>query len=172
MLVRLELSSVRIFCTQFAVLYRRIIYQCGEYSLFCVLDISFDLILEQESIPVRYELPACQPYVLHNEQVRSRLNVSWRWVGAGAWRKIPVQWCPMSWGWGEGGRGPCTMRSHIRGYLYSEVHVDGSLYGEAQCIVGNSNIGPPLVDTMTDSHDDWKHYLPVTSLTGGNNATK
>ena len=137
MLVRLELSSVQIFCTQFAVLYRWIIYQCGEYSLFCVLDLSFDLILEQESIPVGCEPLACQPYVLHNKQVRSKCL---RGMGSG-------------WG-GGGGESPYIDVPCLRGgkwleqgSLYSEVHIRGSLYGEVQCIME-----PPPMNRMTKRH--------------------
>ena len=120
MLVRLELSSVRIFCTQFAVLYRWIIYQCGEYSLFCVLDLSFDLILEQESIPVGCEPPARQPYVLHNKQVRSKCL---RGMGSG-WRR------------GEG-ENPCTLMSHVLGV--------GSGWSRGPCTVRSISEGPCMV---------------------------
>ena len=49
--------------------------------------------------------------------------------------------------------------------LYSEVpYLEGGLYGEFQCIMGNANIGTLCEDTGTPN---WKHYLPTTSLAGG-----
>ena len=70
------------------------------------------------------------------------LNMS---EGVGLGRGVTVQRCPMSGL--EGGRvaggGP--------GWLER-----GSLYGEVQC-------------RMIDRHTGLKHYLPTTSLPGGNN---
>ena len=147
MLVLRELSSVPIFCTLFPVLYSGIIYQCGEYSLFCVLDLSFDLILQQESIPVGSEPPVCYLYVLHNEQVRSKLNVSGGGESERGWEK-----------------NPCTVRSrvlggydrsHRRGSLYSDVRVMGSLYGEVQCLMGKWSHGTSQwIEWRTDTSEN------------------
>ena len=41
----------------------------------------------------------------------------------------------------------------------------GGMYSEDQCIMGNDDIGTPL---WTGRHK-WKHYLPATSIAGGNN---
>ena len=66
---------------------------------------------------------------------------------------------PIFGGWGLGGRlGGGVLRSHVllqRGW---------ALYSEAQCIMGNGHMGPPL---WTD-RQVLKHYLPVKSkwLTG------
>ena len=50
------------------------------------------------------------------------------------------------------GMGPCT---------------EGPVYTEVQCIMDNGNMGTPT-NRMMYKHD-WKHYLPATSLVGGNN---
>ena len=42
----------------------------------------------------------------------------------------------------------------------------GSLYCEVQCIMNNDHMVPPLT-RQTDAQD-WKHYLPGTSLAGSN----
>ena len=45
----------------------------------------------------------------------------------------------------------------------------GGLYSEVHLIIGNGTMGYPTpVCRMADRHY-WKHYLPSTSLAGGNN---
>ena len=39
----------------------------------------------------------------------------------------------------QGLGGPCRVRSKLNRFS----HVLGSLYGEVQCVVGNSHVGPP-----------------------------
>ena len=46
--------------------------------------------------------------------------------------------------------------------------VQGALYSELQCIMGNGHMETSLVDRMTD-RPDWKHYIPTTSLVGSKN---
>ena len=98
-------------------------------------------------------------------------------------------------GWGI----PCTVRSHVGrggvrvlgGPLYSEVqyiignghmgspsvnrmHMSVGRVQGVPCTVGSNaswvivTWDPPCVNRMTD-RQDWKHYLPATSLAGGNN---
>ena len=58
---------------------------------------------------------------------------------------VPVQWGPMSRGWGLGCL--CTVRSNARWVMVT--------------------LNPLWEDRLTSTHN-WKHYLPTTSLAGGN----
>ena len=92
--------------------------------------------------------------------------------GRGVWES--------SWGWeARQGCPSTTVRSHVgcrvgaRGFLYCTMrsHIwGGSLYGDVQSIIGNSNMGHP------PGQNDWqtrlKYYLPATSLPGGKDDCK
>ena len=73
---------------------------------------------------------------------------------------------------GEQGQGlwvPCpggVQGVGLEGYFHGGLELV-SLYTEVQCIMCYGHMGTPPMDRHTDKHN-WKHYLPVTSLAGGN----
>ena len=72
--------------------------------------------------------------------------------------------------------GRCTRGAPGRRSLYSEVQVEkvwtrpGShCMVRSTCIVGNGHMGPLPLRVLVVRHD-WKHYLSLTSLAGGDKA--
>ena len=62
------------------------------------------------------------------------------------------------------GMGPCTEGEQ------DPALREEPLYGQVQCIMGYGHMGPPSpmwTDRLTDTHN-LKHYIPATSLAGGN----
>ena len=49
----------------------------------------------------------------------------------------------------EEGAGPCTVRSKLN--KFEHIWVRGSMYGEVQCIMGNSHIGSAPLNRQTHS---------------------
>ena len=77
---------------------------------------------------------------------------SCRWMGGRLYCKVP---CPEE--------GPVQWGSMSIARVGN--HIWWAPYNEVQWIMGNCHVGPPI---WTDKQD-WKHYLPATSVAGGNN---
>ena len=117
-------------------------------------------LFKQESIPVGCVPPACPNCISFNSYQMSVL------MGKGV-----LKWTSLN-------RSPVLVtRCH-----YHRARADGGLYSEVPCLGGGVHVqwGPmPRGEelglwgpcSMTDNHD-WKHYLPATSLAGGNNWLK
>ena len=134
---------------------------------------------QQESIPVGCELPSCidctsfnshyqmsLPKGSSNEQVWTSLQ----WLPPDVTSRGP--WCQEG-AWLGSGEVP---RFDIWGDGWSQRKFSGlifgrrGLYSEVQCIMGNDHIMTP-VNRQTKRHK-WKHYLPATSLAGGNESSR
>ena len=91
----------------------------------------------------------------HSSRMRTVRHQMPAWGGVSWSQQV---WTGLQW-WKPAGRIPAPCLG--RGVLYSEV----------QCIMGNGHMGHPPPCGQTGTHQ-WKHYLPTTSLAGGNNFKK
>ena len=103
----------------------------------------------QECIPVGYQPPACRPYVLHNEKVRTCPESLFGGADAGAMYRVPRL-------------GPCV----YRGGLDQGLSEEGAsiVKANASWVMGTGDLPPHIADRQTQL----KHYLSATSLAGGN----